>query len=128
MPKKKKIEESYEQVPENPELYLYNATVTRVIDGDTIVVDLDLGMNTIITGLKIRLYEINAPEKRGRWKVKGIESLQFLYDLIEDKNVLIQTIKDKKGKYGRLLGIIYYDNENINQRMVESGHAKYQKY
>jgi micrococcal nuclease len=56
-----------------------------------------------------------------------------LRNLILDKEILIQTIKDKKGKYGRYLGDIWQINEdnslsNINDLMVSSGFAEYKEY
>lgn len=113
-------------------LYTYNALVTAVYDGDTITVDIDLGLKTWIKGEKIRLHRINAPELRGADRPKGLKSRDFLREQILDKEIVIETIKDKKGKYGRYLGELFLvkgDKKiNINDLLVEKGFAKYQKY
>jgi len=68
---------------------------------------------------KIRLYEINAPEIRGIERPKGLKSRNFLKGQILRKEITIETIKDKKGKYERYIGKIWLKNEkrkeiNIN--------------
>lgn len=80
------------------ELYKYNAKVVSVYDGDTIRVDIDLGLKTWIKNESIRLNRINAPEVRGSEKTKGLKSRDFLRKLILRKTIIIQTIKDQKGK------------------------------
>lgn len=114
-------------------LYHYKAKVVNVYDGDTCTVDIDLGLHTWIKGEKIRLTRINAPELRGTEKTKGLKSRDFLRSLILGKDVYIETIKDKKEKYGRYLAEIWLVDEklkliNINDEMVKNGFAKYQKY
>lgn len=114
-------------------LYFYKASVTRVYDGDTITVDIDLGLKTFIKGEKIRLNRINAPEMRGSQKEKGKLSRDFLRSRILDKEIFIETIKDKKGKYGRYLGEILLEKSpnkfiNINDLMVTKGFAVYKSY
>jgi len=116
---------------ENP-FYIYKAKVVSVYDGDTITVNIDLGFNTWIYNEKVRFNRINAPEVKGYSKKRGIESRDFLKSLILNKDILIETIKDKKEKYGRYLGEIYLKNENetinVNDRLVEKGFAVYKKY
>ena len=114
-------------------LYYYKANITAVYDGDTCTADIDLGLSTVRKGEKIRLSRINAPEVRGASRQEGLISRDFLRNLILDKEILIQTIKDKKGKYGRYLGEIWLINEdktpsNINDLMVSSGFAEYKEY
>lgn len=114
-------------------LYIYKAKVTSVYDGDTITVDIDLGLNTWIVSEKIRLNRINAPELKGNEKAKGLLSRDFLKEQILKKEITINTIKDKKEKYGRYLGEIWLEVKNgkqinINELMVEKGFARYQKY
>jgi micrococcal nuclease len=116
-----------------PQLYFYKARVTKVYDGDTCTVDIDLGLHIWTNGEKIRLYRINAPEIRGSERPEGLKSRDFLRSLILDKDIILQTIKDTKGKYGRYLGEIWVQNEtgeyfNVNDRLVEEGYAIYQKY
>jgi micrococcal nuclease len=114
-------------------LYHYIANVVDVYDGDTCTVDIDLGLHTWIKGEKVRLNRINAPELRGAERAKGLKSRDFLRSLILNKQLVIETIRDKKGKYGRYLGEIWLVDEkgksiNINDKMVTNGFAKYQKY
>jgi len=107
-------------------LYYYKAYVTGVYDGDTITCDLSLGLYMWKKDQKIRLYGINTPEIRGgtdESKAKGIEARDFLRRRILNKMVIIQTHKDKSGKYGRLLGIVWKGSVNMNQRLIEKGHA-----
>lgn len=115
--------------------YTYKATVTDVYDGDSITVNIDLGFWIIMHEQKIRLYGINAPEIKGIDREKGLQSKEWLKNKILGKTIILQTIKDKSEKYGRLLGVIYLPeisiNEgiettiytNINELMVKQGLA-----
>ena len=103
-------------------MYEYGCKVTRVVDGDTIDVDLDLGFD-IIYKCRVRLYGIDTPESRTRnkdEKVRGKLAAKFLQDAISNgKNVILQTqLKDSKGKFGRVLASVFVDGININQQMV----------
>ena len=103
-------------------MYEYGCKVTRVVDGDTIDVDLDLGFD-IIYKCRVRLYAIDTPESRTRnkdEKVRGKLAAKFLKDAISNgKNVILQTqLKDSKGKFGRVLASVVVDGININQQMV----------
>ncbi|HEX7357969.1 MAG TPA: thermonuclease family protein [Ignavibacteriaceae bacterium] len=114
-------------------LYHYKAKIVDVYDGDTCTVDIDLGLHTWIKSEKIRLNRINAPELKGADRAAGLKSRDFLRSLILDKEVTIETIKDKKEKYGRYLGEIWFEDKkgkiiNVNDEMVKNGFAKYQKY
>lgn len=114
-------------------LYYYKAIVKSVYDGDTCNVDIDLGLHVWIKDEKIRLNRINAPELKGSQKTKGLKSKEFLKNIILDKTIIIQTIKDKKEKYGRYLAEIWIKDDkgkliNVNDLMVQKGFAKYQKY
>lgn len=114
-------------------LYHYRALVTKVYDGDTCTVDIDLGLGSWIRGEKVRLYRINAPEVRGAERPAGLRSRDFLRSKILDKEVLLETVKDKKGKYGRYLADIWLKDENgnwanINDLLVQQGHAVYKEY
>jgi len=109
-------------------MYEYKAQVVKVYDGDTITVDVDLGFKTCIKGEKIRLLRINAPEVRGEEKESGKLSRDFLKNLLLDQEIMLRTTKDKKGKYGRYLGEVFFNGSNVNDLMVEKGFAKYQDY
>jgi len=114
-------------------LYHYKAIVTSVYDGDTCTVDIDLGLSAWIRGEKLRLNRINAPELRGDERAKGLLSRDFLRDKIHGKEITIETIKDRREKYGRYLAEIWLEEKkgkfiNINDLLVKEGFAKYQKY
>ncbi len=114
-------------------LYQYKAFVTKVYDGDTITVEIDLGFKTSVKGEKIRLSRINTPEVRGVSREEGLKSRDYLRTLILNKEILLETIKDKKGKYGRYLGELFFKQENeewlnINDHLVEEGFAEYKEY
>jgi|TARA_R100001460_G_scaffold52289_3_gene91117 micrococcal nuclease len=105
-------------------MYEYSCQVTRVVDGDTIDVDLDLGFN-IHHKCRVRLYGIDTPESRTRdkdEKARGKLAAKFLEDAISNGNqTLIQTkLKDSKGKFGRVLGSVIVDGIDINKKMVEN--------
>jgi micrococcal nuclease len=104
-------------------MYEYNCTVTRVVDGDTIDVILDLGFS-ILHKCRVRLYGIDTPESRTRdkdEKARGKLAAKYLEDCINygTEIILRSKLKDSKGKYGRVLGEIIVDNININQSMIE---------
>ena len=105
-------------------MYEYKATVTKVYDGDTITVDFDLGFGILIRKQKIRLLGINTPEIRGPEKPQGIISRDALRQRILGKVETIKTSKDKKGKYGRWLGEVFMEEENINKWLLKEGYAK----
>jgi len=113
-------------------LYHYRARVVAVYDGDTCTVDIDLGLRTWIHAEKLRLARINAPELTGAEKPSGLASRDFLRSLIDGKEIYIQTLKDKQEKYGRYLAEIFVQPNaawvNVNDLMVQSGHAAYKEY
>ena len=114
-------------------LYHYRATVTDVYDGDTCTVDIDLGLSTWVRGEKLRLYRINAPELRGVERPEGLKSRDFLREQILGHQVIIQTIKDRREKFGRYLAEIWLPAEsgemgNINDLLVQQGFAIYKDY
>ena len=109
-------------------MYEYEATVHRIVDGDTIDVIIDLGFS-IHHKARIRMARIDAPESRTRdteEKVKGIIAKDFLIQTIREENggkVIIRTSKDKKGKFGRILAEVFCGGYNLNDLMLEKGHA-----
>ena len=105
-------------------MYEYGCKVTRVVDGDTIDVDLDLGFD-IIYKCRVRLYGIDTPESRTRdkdEKARGKLAAKFLQDAISNGNhVILQTqLKDSKGKFGRVLASVIVDGIDINQQMIDN--------
>lgn len=109
-------------------LYWYEAKLIRIIDADTIVIDIDLGCNQWIHTEHVRLLGIDAPEVRGSDKEAGKESRDFLASLLpqpgSDTRIMIRTKKDRRGYFNRLLADVYYEGVHINSRLVEAGCAK----
>jgi micrococcal nuclease len=107
----------------------YVKQVTKVVDGDTIDVVIDLGFDINFTS-RVRLAGIDTPESRTRdlaEKALGLESKKYLADRIKAaKNVVIRTEKiNSSEKFGRILGWLYLDGESnsINHEMIEKGYA-----
>ena len=112
--------------------YRYDATVSRVVDGDTVDVMVDLGLD-VLTRKRIRLDGIDAPETRGDEKEAGRLASEYLLGLIPvGSEIVIHTDEDKRGKYGRYLGVVWLDDDgewvNVNSDMVDSGHAIEREY
>ncbi len=114
-------------------MYEYKATLIKVVDGDTIDIDIDLGMK-ISYRIRARLMGINTPETYGVKKESdeykaGMAAKQRLIDLlsINPDGFVVRTHKDRKGKYGRYLVDVYVDEDNkhVNEILVEEGHAIY---
>lgn len=115
-------------------MHKYRADVMRIIDGDSIVCDIDLGFSICLRAT-VRLYGIDCPEVRGESREKGLESKKALEQLVEDHApITLCTYKDdgkfrSRGKYGRYLAILMGVDEggvvvNLNDRLVEGGWAK----
>lgn len=108
--------------------YIYKIEVLRVIDGDTIDAEIDLGFDISIKK-RIRLHGINAPEVRTRdktEKAKGIKAKEYLEKIIESQNNILYLKSMDKGKYGRCIGVLFevdFDNYSINDDMIREGHA-----
>lgn len=96
-----------------------SAEVIGVVDGDTVKVIDDYKKQ-----YKIRLDQIDAPEAKQAF---GQKSKQYLSNLVFRKKVSIEW--NSKDRYGRILGTLYYQRENVNYRMVKDGYAwAYTKY
>jgi micrococcal nuclease len=108
----------------NTNEYIYRAFVIDVHDGDTCTVDIDLGFGIWMRNQKLRFYGINAPELTGEQKQSGLKSRDYVSSLILNKEVLIETQKDKSEKYGRWLATIWIDGTNLNKKLVEEGFAR----
>jgi micrococcal nuclease len=116
------------QTTSDTALYHYKAIITEVYDGDTVTANIDLGFNIWLNDQKLRLYEINAPEVRGIERVQGEKSRNFLRGLVLNKEVIIETIKDRKEKYGRYLVRIWLNGKNVNDLLVNNGYARVEHY
>ena len=112
-------------------MFEYRCNVVRVVDGDTVDVDIDLGFGVWMRKQRIRMYGIDTPESRTRdleEKKYGLAAKDFLYGLLDDpEGVTLRTHKDGKGKYGRILGELWrtstYSDKSVNEYMIEKHHA-----
>jgi micrococcal nuclease len=107
----------------------YVKKVSKVVDGDTIDVDIDLGFDISFSS-RVRLAGIDTPESRTTDKMEkalGLEAKAYLKHQIESaKAVVIKTEKmDSSEKYGRILGWVFLDGATVslNQKMINDGHA-----
>ena len=106
-------------------MYEYKCEVKRIVDGDTVDVIIDLGFS-ILYSTRVRLYGIDTPESRTRdkdEKVRGLLSKDYLKEWLDQGGVIIRTYRDKKGKFGRVLGEMVVGGRNINLLMVEENLA-----
>ena len=107
----------------------YSASVEKVTDGDTLVVDINLGFGVTLNGAKIRMYGINTPESRTRnalEKIAGLAAKERLIEILESSQSIEVCVNEKKprGKFGRVIAILFADGRNVNQALVDEGHAK----
>jgi micrococcal nuclease len=107
----------------------YVKKVLKVVDGDTIDVDIDLGFSVSFTQ-RVRLAGIDTPESRTKdlkEKALGLESKEFASKHIKAATTItIKTEKpDSSEKYGRILGWVYLDNasKSLNELMLDNGYA-----
>jgi micrococcal nuclease len=115
---------------ENKDPYIYRVKqVLKVVDGDTIDADIDLGFDISLTK-RVRLAGIDTPESRTtdkREKALGLESKDWLKNRLEfAKDIVIKTqLPDSTEKYGRILGKLYINNEetSLNEQMIDEGYA-----
>jgi micrococcal nuclease len=109
-------------------MYKYRVDVTRVVDGDTVDVDIDLGFGMTYKKQRVRLYGIDTPESRTRDLVEkkyGKAAKKFLQEKIESAKVITLYSHDK-GKFGRILGELFIDGSSdlsLNQLMINNYHA-----
>ena len=104
-------------------LYFYRAKCVSVYDGDTVRLDIRLGLDVVLSNVSCRLYGINTPELRGDDKAAGIAARNRLRQLVLGEDLVIQTHKDRRGKYGRYLATLWCMGININKKLITEGHA-----
>jgi micrococcal nuclease len=110
--------------------YVYRIkSITKVVDGDTIDANIDLGFDISLTK-RIRLAGIDSPESRTRdleEKALGLETKEWLKKTLEDaKDILIKTEKpDSTEKYGRIIGHLFINDQetSLNNQMIAEGYA-----
>ena len=111
-------------------MYEYRCKVVKIIDGDTVDVDIDLGFGIWQMNERVRIMGIDTPESRTRDKIEkkfGLAAKARLKSLLGPKPVLQTTIskkgEDMKGKFGRVLGDFLIDGKQVSQIMCKEGHA-----
>ena len=113
-------------------MYEYRATIVKIVDGDTVDVDIDLGFGVVLKDERVRVMGIDTPESRTRdleEKKYGLAAKEFVKQLINGwEYVVLRTQKyDAKGKFGRILGELWrntdYADQSINEHMIEQNHA-----
>ena len=112
-------------------MFEYNFKLRKIVDGDTIDVDIDLGFGVWLKKQRIRMMGIDTPESRtsdDEEKVFGLMAKERLTNLIAGAKVL-KTYNDERGKYGRILGevICYFAAEDrwagSSEIMISEGHG-----
>ena len=114
-------------------MYEYKCKVTRVVDGDTVDIDIDLGFGVWLHKERVRIYGIDTPESRTRdleEKKFGLMAKDFVKKFVKgDKRnikstIILRTEKyDAKGKFGRILGDIIVDGASMSDTMIKEHHA-----
>ena len=117
-------------------MYEYRATIVKIVDGDTVDVDIDLGFNVVLKDERVRIMGIDTPESRTRdleEKKFGLAAKARVKDLLGKSCVLKTSInkngEDMKGKFGRILGDFkVYDQSTdswkmLTEIMISEGHA-----
>ena len=109
-------------------MYEYNCKILRVVDGDTTDVDIDLGFGVWLRKQRIRFYGIDTPESRTRdleEKKYGMAAKEYVKEHMPvGSTQTLVTVKDGKGKYGRILGQFKLsDGSILNDKMISEHHA-----
>lgn len=111
-------------------MYEYKCKIIKVVDGDTVDVDIDLGFGMWIKDERVRIMGIDTPESRTRDKVEkkfGLASKAKLKSLLGKSGVLKTQVnkkgEDMKGKFGRILGDFIVGAKKVSQIMCEEGFA-----
>ena len=111
-------------------MFEYKCKVTKVVDGDTVDVDIDLGFGVWMRKQRIRMYGIDTPESRTSDEVEklyGKAATAFLVKWTNAGDLTLRTFKDDRGKFGRILGELWritnYADQSINEYMIEKHHA-----
>lgn len=113
-------------------MYEYKALINRVVDGDTVDVDIDLGFGIWMRDERVRVMGIDTPESRTSdemEKIFGFAAKNRLKELIPEGSIqILKTEVDKdgedaKGKFGRILGDFIVEGHRITEILVDEGHA-----
>jgi len=100
-------------------MYQYRAAVLKVVDGDTVHLDVELGFD-VRRRDSFRLFGINAPEMS---TPEGVAAKDWLIEALKPGLDMVTTHKDDREKFGRYLGTLWVKGKNLNEAMIEAGHA-----
>ena len=106
-------------------MHEYSCVITKIIDGDTVDVDIDLGFDCWLRKQRIRLYGIDTPESRTRDKQEkryGLAAKRFVENFIPVGSSAILKTKEK-GKYGRYLGDMKVGSKWLCKALLDNHHA-----
>jgi micrococcal nuclease len=111
-------------------MYEYKCNIVKIVDGDTVDVDIDLGFGVWLKDERVRIMGIDTPESRTRDKVEkkfGLASKAKLKSLLGKKGVLKTQVnkngEDMKGKFGRILGDFQVGARMVTDILCEEGYA-----
>ena len=112
-------------------MYDYRCKIVKIVDGDTVDVDIDLGFGVWMKKERVRIMGIDTPESRTRDKVEkkfGLASKAKLKELLKNGAILKTEVskkgEDMKGKFGRILGdFILEDDRRVTEVLIDQGHA-----
>jgi endonuclease YncB( thermonuclease family) len=111
--------------PCEEDVYVYRARLKRVVDGDTVILDISEGFGQWLTDERCRLSGIDAAELTGPTKVLGAAAREHLAQLLPPvgETFLVRSLKDKRCKWGRYMIEIWVDGECVNLQMIRDGYA-----
>ena len=114
-------------------MYEYNCTIRKIVDGDTVDVDIDLGFGVWLKDQRIRIYGLDTPECRTRdneEKIFGLAAKTYVIQHLPVgstqilKTVINEDGEDVKGKFGRILGdFVIHTGQMLSKTMIEEGYG-----
>ena len=111
-------------------MYEYKCKIVKVVDGDTVDVDIDLGFGVWLNDERVRIMGIDTPESRTRDEVEkkfGLAAKKRLKELLGPTAILKTQVsksgEDLKGKFGRILGDFVVGDRTVTEILIEEGHA-----
>jgi len=111
-------------------MYEYRAKILKIVDGDTVDVDIDLGFSIVLSNERVRIMGIDTPESRTSDRVEkvfGLASKHRLQELLGTTAILRTKVsksgEDMKGKFGRVLGDFIVGDSTVTKILIKEGHA-----
>lgn len=112
-------------------MYKYRCKLKKVVDGDTVDIDIDLGFDVWLKNQRVRLYGVDTPESRTKdleEKKYGLAAKEYVKNFLDDEWLVLQIeTYDAAGKFGRILGSLYrttnYADQSLNEYLIEKYHA-----